>query len=331
MRKQNADGFILVAVLWIIAALATLATIFSVYVINTATAFTVHDERLQAEACTRAAIELAVYQLTANVPGAQQGVQQGAQQQQSGQQGAQQAAQPGAPTRGRFVFRIGNAQVTTDFNSETARIDLNAAPTELLSGLFAALGAAPANAQTYADRIVAWRSPPSPNTADNEASNYRAAGLVYAPRGSQFPHASELGLVLGIPDVMVERALPFLTVYSGRPQINILDAAPQVIAALPGMAPARLQAVLAARQAAPQDAQSQDVQALLASLGAAQALATTQGSKSVRVTARIAFDSGQRMTTEAVIFLTDDGTEPYRVLTWRDDVDDTPGGARAMR
>ena len=39
------------------------------------------------------------------------------------------------------------------------------------------------------------------------------------------------------------------------------------------------------------------------------------------MTARIAFDSGQRMTTEAVIFLLDSGTEPYRVLTWRDDVD----------
>ena len=51
MRNRNADGFILVAVLWIIAALATLATIFSVYVINSATAFTVHDERLQAEGC----------------------------------------------------------------------------------------------------------------------------------------------------------------------------------------------------------------------------------------------------------------------------------------
>ena len=64
---------------------------------------------------------------------------------------------------------------------------------------------------------------------------------------------------------------------------------------------------------------------LLATLGPAQALATPQGSKAVRVTARIAFDSGQRMTTEAVIFLLDNGTEPYRVLTWRDDIDDATG------
>src|SRR3954467_15516631 len=91
IARGHCDGFILVAVLWIIAALATLATIFSIYVINTATAFTVHDERLQAEGCARAAIELAVYQLTANPQGAQQSAQQGMQQ--------------SAPTRGRFVFR----------------------------------------------------------------------------------------------------------------------------------------------------------------------------------------------------------------------------------
>jgi general secretion pathway protein K len=224
------------------------------------------------------------------------------------------------------VFRIGNARVTTDFNSESARIDLNSAPKELLAGLFTALGAAPNDAQAYADRIIAWRSPPTAGATDNEASIYRAAGVIYAPRGNQFPHTAELGLVLGIPEVMVERALPFLTVYSGRPQINILDAAPQVVAALPGMAPQRLQAVLAARDAAPLDAQ-----ALVASLGAAQELATTQGNKSVRVTARIAFDSGQRMTTEAVIFLTDNGTEPYRILTWRDDIDDAQTDAQAIR
>src|SRR3954465_5579432 len=106
MRKQNTDGFILVAVLWIIAALATLATIFSVYVINTATAFTVHDERLQAEGCARAAIELAVYQLTANLQGGQapQSPQTAAPAQPSQTTEAPRTPE-GAPTRGRFVFR----------------------------------------------------------------------------------------------------------------------------------------------------------------------------------------------------------------------------------
>src|SRR3954467_4838612 len=135
IARGHCDGFILVAVLWIIAALATLATIFSVYVINSATAFTVHDERLQAEGCARAAIELAVYQLAATPQAANS-------QPANAQAGNAEPANPQTvPTRGRFLFRIGNARVITDFNSESARIDLNAAPKEPLAGLFAALGA----------------------------------------------------------------------------------------------------------------------------------------------------------------------------------------------
>jgi len=298
--RSEEHGFIVVAVLWILTALATLAMIFSMYVINTATAFAVHDERLQAEGLARAAIELSAYQVASSAP---------------------------APlSRGSFAFRIGNASVNAEFSAETARIDLNSAPKELLAGLFASLGASRAQADYYADRIAGWRSPPPDGTQDTEAGLYRAAGLLYGPRGAPFPHTGELGLVLGIPDFLVERALPFLTVYSGQPQINIYNAAPQVVAALPGMDPGRLNAVLVLREAGPQNTQG-----LLAMLGAAQTLANTQSSKSLRVTARIAFDSGQRMTTEAVIFMLDSGTEPYRILTWRDDMDDSPGTRVAGR
>jgi general secretion pathway protein K len=296
--RSGRDGFIIVAVLWILAALATLVTIFSIYVINTATAFTVHDERLQAEGLARAALELSVYRATA-------------------------APQGQTATRGTFLFRLGTALVNAEFVSEAARIDLNAAPRELLSGLFAGLGASRGQADSYADRILGWRSPPpQDNVGPNEAANYRAAGMLYGPRGGPFPHTGELALVLGIPEFMVTRALPYLTVYSGQPQVDIFKASPQVLAALPGMDPQRLQAILVQRASAPQNEQA--AQALLGMLGAGQTFANTQGNKSLRVTARIAFDSGQRMTTEAVIFLLDSGTDPYRILTWHDDMDDTP-------
>ena len=42
----------------------------------------------------------------------------------------------------------------------------------------------------------------------------------------------------------------------------------------------------------------------------------------------ITFDSGQRVTSEVVIFILDNGTDPYRVLTWRDDIDDSPAEPR---
>src|SRR5262249_48083741 len=157
--------------LWILAALATLASIIAVYVINAANAFTVHDERLQSEALTRAGIELSLYQIALD-PQA-------------------------APTRGSFVFRMNNATIATAFNSEMARIDLNTAPKPLLSGLFVGLGAPRAAADSYADRIVGWRSVPSPETPD-ENSLYRAAGMAYGPRGAPFQHIGELALVMGI-------------------------------------------------------------------------------------------------------------------------------------
>ena len=67
--------------------------IIAVYVINTATAFAVHDERLQAEALARAAIELS--RLSAS------------------------RATAGSRRRAAaFAFRIGNASVAAEFISE---------------------------------------------------------------------------------------------------------------------------------------------------------------------------------------------------------------------
>jgi general secretion pathway protein K len=297
-RRAKPDGFIVVAVLWILGALATLASIYAIYVVDTAAAFAVHDDRLQAEAVVSAGLELTAYQVTA-IP-------------------------ENRPTHGAFKVRLGNADVAVDFRSEAARIDLNLAPKELLAGLFAALGARPDDALVYADRVVGWRTTP-PEGQDLEAAAYRNAGRRYAPRGNRFPHTSELGLVLGLPSALVDRALPLLTVYSGKPTINALDAAPEVLAALPGMTPDRLHEVLAQRRVVPQNPDR-----LLSLLGPAQAHATVEGSKAVRVNVRIAFDNGRRMSSEVVIILLDDNaTEPFGVLSWRDELDEPSPTERA--
>ena len=289
--RGGQDGFILVAVLWILGALATLAAIYAVYVVDTATAFGVHDDRLQAEALVSAGLELTAYQLTA--PSAQ-----------------------GRPSVGAFAFRIGQANVAVEFRSEAGRIDLNAAPKELLAGLFTALGTRADRADYYAERIIGWRQD-APEGQDPEASAYRTAGLKYPPRGGRFQHAGELTLVLGLPPAVVERALPFLTVYSGREQIDALAAAPEVIAALPGMSPERLYAFLAQRRAAPQN-----TQILLSMLGQAQGSVANEGVRSARVTVRTVFDNGRRLSSEVVIAVFEDASEPYRVLSWHDELDE---------
>ena len=147
---------------------------------------------------------------------------------------------------------------------------------------------------------------------------YRTAGLAYSPRQSPFNHVGELWLVLGLPPVLVERALPFVTVYSGMPEINVLDAPPEVIAALPGMSPERLNAFLGQRETL-----TADPQLVADALGGDQKGVTTKGSDAIRVRTRIAFDDVRRTTSDIVILRGTD--DPYRVLSWQSDVDVSGG------
>jgi len=116
---RNPRGFIVVAVLWILAALSALVLIYLSYVTNTAVVVAASTERIQTDALATAGVELAAYQLTA-------------------------VRAEGRPSSGTFNARIGAARVSVTFRSEAARIDLNAAPKALLAGLMIGLGATPA-------------------------------------------------------------------------------------------------------------------------------------------------------------------------------------------
>ena len=295
-KQQNARGFIVVAVLWILAALSALVLIYLTYVTNTAMVVGGSTERVQAEALETAGVELAAYQLTS-------------------------VNEDLRPTSGTFNARVGAGKVSVTFRSEAARIDLNAAPKGLLAGLMIGLGAAPSDAAAYADRILAWRAPTELGDDDPENSYYRTTGVAYIPRHAPFPASEELWLVKGIPPAVVERMLPFVTVFSNMASINILDAAPQAVAALPGMTPETLQAVLSQR-ADP----ALDPRALLGVIGGQGA--TLAGAKAYRMTIGADTGNGRRSAAEVVILLLESGEEPYRVLSWRNASD---GGAAPQR
>jgi general secretion pathway protein K len=290
VATSSERGFVIVAVLWILVALSALATIFSVYLSNSALALAVTDTGLQTEALVSASLELTTYQLLL-------------------------AGDKARPAQGSFRFRLDNAEVVVAFTSEAARVDLNFASKEMLANLFAVLGAEERVAKEAADRIVGWRTPPKANAANDEEALYGAAGLTYSPRQAVFTHVNELSLVLGVPPALVDRALPFVTVFSGSGDVDVLIAPPEVIAALPGMTPAALNDFLDQRPAL-----SRDQSAIAAALGPAQANATIPKSKSFRVLTTLSFDNGRRTASEVVIALGED-KDPYHVLSWQDDVE----------
>jgi general secretion pathway protein K len=290
----GSEGFILVAVLWMLLALATLVTVYAAYVTRSAFAVSANSDAIMAEPLLSAGVELAAYRLV--------GVKANER-----------------PATGQLSARVAAARLSVAFQTEAARIDLNAAPKELLAGLFTALGAAAADAGVFADRIIAWRTPAGQQGVDSNPENslYRSAGLGYTPRHGPFVHVEELWLVYGIPQAFVQRALPLVTVFSGQGQVDALAAAPEVIAALPGMTPEILQAVLTARNAGGLDETS--LKQLMGNSAAALAAAT--GGKVFRVGVRVDFANGHRSAAEVVILLPDDGPAPYRVLSWQNAFD----------
>ena len=317
--KQMADtserGFVIVAVLWLLVALSTLAMVFSVYLSNSARALGVTDTGIQKDALVSASLELTAYQLLLT-------------------------DEKSRPTQGSFRFRLDSAEVFVTFTSEAARVDLNTAPKEILANLFEVLGAEQRAAAEIADRIDGWRTAPKEGAANDEEALYLASGLSYSPRQGPFAHVNELGLVLGVSSVMVERALPYVTVFSRSKDVDVLIAPPEVIAALPGMTPEALSDFLKQRSSLPRDKD-----AVAAALGPAKAAATLPQAKSFRVLTTLRFDNGRHSSSEAVIALgadkgkdddkskdSDNGKSkdkgPYSILSWQDDVET---GARSLK
>lgn len=288
-EEHSAQGFILVAVLWILAALAAFASVYALYVSNTAIAAHVGDDRLQAEASIAAGLELTAFRLSG-------------------------LTEKDRPTSGAFTFQIGRSTVDVTFRSEGARIDLNAAPKELLAGLFAALGAKQGDAADYADRVIGWRKKNDVAGQNKEVDAYKDAGLGYSPRQAPFQNVAELRLVLGLPAPLVERAMPFVTIFNGRAEIDVIEAAPEVVMALPKISPDILAAVLERRHA-------QNPKTILALLGAARAGVAIDSRKATRADIRVTFDNGRRINADVVILILENGGDPYRVLSWRDDFD----------
>jgi len=287
--SSSERGFVIVAVLWLVAALAALAVIFSAYLSSSARAIALNDSALETEALVSAGVELTAYQL--RLP-----------------------REDARPSQGSFRARLNGSELAVTFVSEAARVDLNAAPKELLANLLTVLGAAQDDARQFADRIVGWRTKATPERVGNEDALYLAAGRSYTPRQAPFAHVNELGLVLGLPPALVERALPFVTVFSGAPGVDPLSAPPEVIAALPGMTPLSLKQFLSDRAALPSDPA-----AIAAALGEAKALGTVRKSQAYRLLIRVHLQNGRNTASEVVISLRGE-EDPYRVLSWQDNV-----------
>jgi general secretion pathway protein K len=97
---------------------------------------------------------------------------------------------------------------------------------------------------------------------------------------------------------VVERVLPFVTVFSGHAEVEVSSADPTVLSALPQMTPQILGAVLTTRVSNPGDGR-----ALVELLGPGKSDATAETSKAFPASIAVNFDNGRRVHAEVVFRL----------------------------
>jgi general secretion pathway protein K len=283
--RQRQRGSILLAVLFLAGLLGIFAAVASSVMSAAADASRSFGEGIRADEAMRSTIDYIVARAGSSIQNA----------------------------RGAAVVGVGRTAVTVTVRDETARIDLNRAPPELLAGIFVQVGVPAEDAKTFAARVVDWRDaddkPSQPNGAERGA--YRAAGRIDGPRNGKFLHVAELALVLGIPPRVAAAVAPYVTVASGRDKVNPMLADPPVLRAIPGMTQERMLDLLEQRKRP-----GATLKSLISRLGAVQDFVTDENALAVRFEGRVQLSRNSERRYEVVVSVVDGDTAPYRILAW---------------
>ncbi len=199
----------------------------------------------------------------------------------------------------RYQMALGEGQVVITVVDEGGKVDLNRAQDRLLSGLLQVFGVPEEQAPALIDTIRDFADrDDDPRPFGAEDGDYLAAGLDWGSKDAPFESVEELQQVLGISRPLYDRLAPFLTVYSGRAQINPVVAPREVLMAMPGLGEEQVNALLARRE-------SEDG-TRVRSVGTA-----------FTIRAEAVTDGGGRFIREAVVQRTADRRDPYLIREWR--------------
>jgi len=285
-------GMVLVTVLWTIALCSALAMATLVSFRSFAGIVAVGRDRVQGDALLTAGLETAA---------------------------ALAAEWPSKPLLERqSTFNLTTGSVNVKISDEGGRIDIGKAPADFLAALLLSVGAPRAQADSVAQSIVGRRDRNHAPT-NTAAANSSAANSAESDGDTYFTDVGQIAEIPGIRPDWVAAIRPLTTVF-GAETVNPLTAPPGVIASIPGIDQARLQAFLAARRSSPNDADR-----ISTILGDGQHYVSAKPQQVADVQIAAAMADGFTAAAHAVIVLMPQDQQPYRVLVW------SPVSARAIR
>lgn len=286
---QFSKGMALVIVLWTLGLLSVIAISFALEMRVETSSTTHFVQRAKATALAEAAIERGILDLLVPVEEAQW-------------------------KRDGTVYQVpfAEGELRIALIPEASKIDLNAAADELIHGLLLSV-AEQSVAAAVADALLDWRDPDhEQRTRGAEDADYAAAGRQYGARDSAYLTVEELDQVLPMSRAIYQHLQPLVTAYSGQSRVDPMTASREVLLAIPGLDPSRVDEFLELREQAEETGQLPPLRLLdqgNASLGADQSRVY-----SVFGEGRVADDvKAQR---QAVIKVTGNPKRPYSILAW---------------
>jgi len=262
-RAGREEGFILIAVLWLLVALGALGIHAGLKMRSERLAVANVLDDVHARQWAVAGAEYARSHLTAalfergdelRAESARAGLQSGS----TGQPGTESIFQSVTtavdPWRNPHELvvaerRFGYSTFSLQLRDAQSMLNLNTADAEMLTGFFAqGLGLDFALADRLAQAISDWRDEDDiPRVGGAEREDYLEAELPLLPANRTFTNLEELQYVLGMTADIYAAARPYLTLQnSGR--INVNAAPEAVLLALPGLTRAAVQEILRFRE-----------------------------------------------------------------------------------
>ena len=266
------DGFIVVAVLAVLALLTSLLGSLSLAARGGIDAALTASEQLRLEALTRAGADLVVHELYG-------------------------LRRPAHRVDGREI-RLDDGTVAVRVEDEAGKVDLNGSDPILLAGIYRAAGLGGLEPERFAAQVVAWRDRlPAPAGAG-------------APREPGFRTVGELRWLPGMTAEDAAVLADLVTVHNPGGKILPASAPETVLRALPGVSPQTLERVLRLRESpTPRMAEGlaallRGQQAYLASRAGRSFRIRLDATTAARSHARIRFTTVKAAAGEALAYTT---------------------------
>ena len=288
-QRDQVGGFVLIAVLSILAMLSGLDLAMQLLSRGSVDTARLESEELDIDAIVRSVVALTGYQLFI-------------------------LKQPGAAVDGQQI-RLNQGVATVSISPEAGKVDVNGAGKELLAAVYRVAGLRAMSPESFAARVIDWRDSDEELSVEGaEQPAYGAAGMSSGTRNASFRSPADLSFVIGVSEADAMILSEWMTVFNPDGRLDVFAAPEALIAELPGMTKDMIDQVLALRRTRTEAAAAGLADLLLLQ----SAFISTANPRAYLVVISARLERHDRIRrVELVMAPSVTPVSPYQIVSWR--------------